>query len=87
MRDRKGQVSQNVLAACGFDLCFHFILGGWDGSATDSLIFQDARLSNLHIPEGRRYLADAGFGFSNSLLLPYRRVRYHLAEWGRADVR
>jgi hypothetical protein len=87
MRDRKGQISQNVLAMCGLDLRFHYILSGWDGSATDSLIFVDARMSDLRIPPGRRYLADAGFGICDSLLVPYRGVRYHLAEWGHADLR
>jgi hypothetical protein len=87
MRDRKGQFTQNVLAVCGFDLCFHYILSGWDGCATDSLVYADARTSDLRIPSGRRYLADAGFGICDALLVPYRGVRYHLAEWGRADQR
>ena len=39
------------------------------------------------VPEGKYYLADAGFGACDQLLLPYRGVRYHLAEWGRANVR
>jgi len=38
---------------------------------------------NLTIPEGQYYLADAGFGVCDALLVPYRGVRYHLAEWGR----
>jgi hypothetical protein len=32
-------------------------------------------------------LADAGFGACDALLVPYRKVCYHLAEWGRAGVR
>ena len=28
-----------------------------------------------------------GFHLAEELLIPYRKVRYHLAEWGRANVR
>jgi hypothetical protein len=66
---------------------FYYILSGWDGSAADSHLFDDARTSDFAIPGGRKYLADAGFGACDALLIPYRGVRYHLAEWGRADVR
>ena len=39
------------------------------------------------IPPGKYNLADAGFPSCNELLIPYRNVRYHLAEWGRANAR
>lgn len=32
-RDRSGKISQNVLAACGFDLLFSYVLPDWEGSA------------------------------------------------------
>ena len=86
-RDRKGQVTQNCLAVCGFDMIFYFIVSGWDGVATDALMFSDARRTNFPVPEGRCYLADAGFSLCDVLLVPYRSVRYHLAEWGRAKLR
>ena len=86
-RDRKGGISMNLLACCSFDLRFQYILSGWDGSAADATMYNEARLSDLLIPPGKYYLADAGFGICDSLLVPYRGVRYHLAEWGRASVR
>ena len=86
-RNRKGFVSQNVLACCSFDLRFQYVLRGWDGSAADAAVYNDARQSDLTIPEGKYYLADAGFGSCDALLVPFRGVRYHLAEWGRASVR
>ena len=86
-QDCKGQVTQNMLAICGFDMVFYYIVEGWDGSASDSYMYNDARLNDFAIPEGRCYLADAGFGQCDALLVPYRGVRYHLAEWGRAQVR
>lgn len=77
----------NLLACCSFDLRFQYILSGWDGSAADATMYNEARLSDLLIPPGKYYLADARFGICDSLLVPYRGVRYHLAEWGRASVR
>jgi len=69
------------------DFRFQYVLSGWEGSAADSTLFHDARTSDLTILEGKYYLADAGFGACDALLIPYRGVRYHLAEWGRASVR
>lgn len=71
---------------CGFNLIFYYILSGWDGSAADALLFNDAQLSDFAIPLGRGYLADAGFGICDALLVPFCGVQYHLAEWGRAAV-
>lgn len=62
------------------------MLSGWDGSTADAMLFNDARQSDLTIPRGKYYLADAGFGACDTLLIPYRGARYHLAEWGRADI-
>jgi hypothetical protein len=74
-RDRKGRLSTNLLAACTFSLLFCYLLAGWEGSATDSRIFQDARRNgNFAIPPGKYYLADAGFPNCNTLLVPYRGV-------------
>lgn len=86
-RNRKGGVSQNCLACCSFHLRFQYMLSGWDGSAADASLYNDARQHDLSIPEGRYYLADAGFGACDALLVPYRGVRYHLAEWGCASAR
>ena len=86
-RNRKGFVSQNCLFGCSFDLKFVYSLTGWEGSATDARIWDYAKSSDLRVPEGKYYLADAGFPHCDSLLVPYRSVRYHLAEWGRASMR
>jgi hypothetical protein len=81
-RDRKGQISQNVLAVCSMDMRFLYILPGWEGSASDSRVFENACATNFHILEGKYYLGDAGFPNCDALLVPYRGVRYHLKEWG-----
>lgn len=61
---------------------FLYVLPGWEGSAADSRVFDSARSLDFKIPEGRYYLADAGYANSDDLLAPYRGVRYHLKEWG-----
>ena len=63
---------------------FCYILSGWEGSATDGHIFDDACQKDFAIPNGSYYLADAGFMTCNALIIPYRGTRYHLKEWGRA---
>ena len=85
--NRKGFTSQNCLFGCSFDLQFVFTYTGWEGSATDARVYESALLDGLDIPEGKYYLADAGFPSSNQLLSPYRAVRYHLAEWGCVNTR
>ncbi|KAH1064040.1 hypothetical protein J1N35_029027 [Gossypium stocksii] len=82
-RSRKGGTTQNVLAAITFDLKFSYVLASWEGSAHDSRILIDAlsRPKGLRIPEGKYYLANAGYGIRNGYITPYRGVRYHLKEF------
>lgn len=55
-RNKKGLLSQNVLAACTFDLQFIFIYPGWEGSAADSRVLRavldDPDQNFPNIPEG-----------------------------------
>ena len=78
----KGQLSQNVLAACDFDLRFIYVLPGWEGSATDSCVLKHAKTKDFVIPEGWYYLGNAGYSNLASLLVPYWNTHYHLKEWG-----
>ncbi|PPD93250.1 hypothetical protein GOBAR_DD09814 [Gossypium barbadense] len=82
-RNRKGGTTQNVLVAITFDLKFAYVLAGWEGSAHDSRILNDALScpTGLRIPEGKYYLADAGYGIRIGCITPYRDVRYHLKEF------
>ena len=41
-RNRKRYLSQNVLAACDFDMKFTYGLAGWEGSAHDGRVLNDA---------------------------------------------
>jgi DDE superfamily endonuclease len=71
-----------VLAACTMDMQFMFVLLGWEGSALDACVFEDAQRKGFTILEDCYYLADAGYANSDALLVPYKGVRYHLREWG-----
>lgn len=85
-RNRKGTLSQNVLAACDFDLKFTYILAGWEGSAHDARVLSDAQVDHgFYTPKGRYWLGDAGYGNSEFIMTPYRGVRYHLKEQRQAD--
>ncbi|KAK4484187.1 hypothetical protein RD792_011409, partial [Penstemon davidsonii] len=53
-RGRKCHPSQNVLAACTFDLMFTYVLHGWEGSTSDSRILSDAltrEIDCLSVPQ------------------------------------
>lgn len=89
-RNRKGTLTQNVLAVCSFDLQFSYILAGWEGSAHDSRVLTDAlglEKGRFDIPPGKYYLGDAGYANSDTLLTPYRGVRYHLKEQALSGAR
>ncbi|KAM3304151.1 hypothetical protein P3S67_015183 [Capsicum chacoense] len=80
---RKGTTIQNVLAAINFNLKFTYVLAGWEGSAYDSCILNDAleRSHGLQIPQDKYYLVDAGYELCKGFIPPYRGIRYHLQEY------
>ena len=87
-RNRKGFMSQNVLAACSFDLKFCYVLPGWEGSACDGTVLSDAiNEKGFSVPPGKYYLGDAGYPLRTYCLTPYRGVRYHLREFAQGNKR
>ena len=54
-RGRKDWPTQNVFAACDFDMKFTYVLAGWEGTASDSRILKNAldRDDPLVIPQGQ----------------------------------
>ena len=52
-RGHKDGTTQNVLVAINFDLKFTYVLVGWEGSAHDSRVLNDAfaRPAGFSIPE------------------------------------
>ena len=67
----KGQVSQNVLAITSMNMLFLYVLSGWEGSTSDSQVFEDTHATDFTIPPGQYYLADAGYRLSDAVLVPY----------------
>lgn len=65
-RNRKGVLSQNVLAACTFDLQFIFVYPGWEGSAADSRVLRAV----LNDPD-QKFPQVPGGGFQTEGLLSF----------------
>ncbi|KAL4301421.1 hypothetical protein AHAS_Ahas17G0299200 [Arachis hypogaea] len=86
---RKGIPTQNVMAACNFDMEFTFALAGWEGTAHDTRVFLHAiGTSELNFPKpppGKYYLVDAGYPEKKGYLGPYKGATYHLPEFRRVN--
>ncbi|KAK8615432.1 hypothetical protein V6N13_017022 [Hibiscus sabdariffa] len=74
---------KNVLAACSFDLKFHYVLAGWEGSASDLRVLNSAltRRNKLQVPEGRYYLVDNKYANMPGFIAPYLGVPYNSEEF------
>lgn len=46
------------MVACDFDNHFVHVSSGWEGSASDARVLQDALENNFYVPEGKFYLVD-----------------------------
>uniref|UniRef100_A0A6N2MVI3 DDE Tnp4 domain-containing protein n=1 Tax=Salix viminalis TaxID=40686 RepID=A0A6N2MVI3_SALVM len=81
---RKGVPTQNIMAACSFDMQFTFVWAGWEGSAHDTRIFLEAIHSTSikfpKPPEGKYYLVDAGYPNEYGYLGPYRGERWKILQ-------
>jgi hypothetical protein len=55
-RNRKGTLSQNILAVCNFEMEFVYILAGWEGSAHDGRVLTDAQAKGFITPKGKYWL-------------------------------
>ncbi|KAJ8771967.1 hypothetical protein K2173_027144 [Erythroxylum novogranatense] len=88
-RDRNGLLSQNVLAAFSFDLKFHYVLAGWEGSASDLRVLKSAitRQYSLSVPEGKYYLVDGKYANMPGFIAPYGGVPYNLGGYHPKDAR
>ncbi|XP_054790807.1 uncharacterized protein LOC129296238 [Prosopis cineraria] len=82
---RKGYATQNVMAVCDWNMCFTFVIAGWEGMAHDARVFDNAistpSMHFPHPPPGKYYLVDYGYPTLNGYLGPYRCERYHLPDF------
>ncbi|KAL0010302.1 hypothetical protein SO802_005410 [Lithocarpus litseifolius] len=84
-RDRRSDITQNVMCACNFDMQFTYVHSGWKGSANDSRVMQDA-LGHAEYefpwpPRGSYYLVDSGYAIGSAFLPPHKFARYHAQEF------
>ncbi|CAN6576854.1 unnamed protein product [Malus baccata var. baccata] len=93
---RKGTPTQNVMAACNFDMQFIFACAGWEGIAHDTRIFlfvlrngalnfpkpPNCNYHVLNITE-KYYLVDVGYPQMSGYLGPYKGERYHIPDFCR----
>ena len=71
-RNRKGFLSQNVMACCDLDnLVFTYVLSGWEGAAHDGRVFNQSFEHGFYIPKGKYYLGNAGYPLTPYCLTPY----------------
>ena len=66
-----GTLTTNTLAICNFTMQFIHTHSGWEGSVADAWMFHNSHFTNLSIPDGKYFLADAGFPTCSTLLVPY----------------
>ncbi|XP_050262372.1 uncharacterized protein LOC126706846 [Quercus robur] len=73
------------------DMQFTFIHGGWEGSANDSKVFEEAISDRKHgfpwPPTGSYYLVDSGLPIGTSFLPPHKSNRYHVQEFNSSGRR
>jgi hypothetical protein len=75
------------MVACDFNSKFVHVSAGWEGSAADARVLQDAMAHGFYVPTGKFYLVDAGYANTPNFIAPYRNVRYHLQEQARSNLR
>ncbi|XP_062011855.1 uncharacterized protein LOC133728456 [Rosa rugosa] len=84
---RKGIPTQNVMAACNFDMQFIYVCAGWEGSAHDTRVFlsvlRDPEMKFPKPPPGKYYVVDSGYPQMNGFLGPYKGPRQHFQQYRR----
>jgi hypothetical protein len=67
---------------------FTYILAGWEESAHDGAVYRSGLYKHGFVTPPRKYwLGNAGYPNSDTILVPYRGVRYHLKEQRLAGKR
>ncbi|XP_019102981.2 uncharacterized protein LOC109133728 [Beta vulgaris subsp. vulgaris] len=76
-RDRKGDITTNILATCDPSLRFNYVLPGWEGSASDPHILGDAlrRPNGLKVPKSEK---TSKFFISLLIIIIFNLVPYNL---------
>lgn len=87
-RNRKGFLSQNVLAVYNFKGRFTYIYARQEGLAYDIRVLNLAiQKGKIDLPNRKYLLVDVGYLNTAITLMPYRGTRYYLKEQQRASLR
>ncbi|GJV51979.1 putative harbinger transposase-derived nuclease domain-containing protein [Tanacetum coccineum] len=83
----RGDCYQNVLAICDFNMIFTYVVVGWEGTAHDARILNEALIdpeANFPMPHSDKYyLCDAAYRHTCGFMAPYWNVRYWLGDFCR----
>uniref|UniRef100_A0A453H7V7 Uncharacterized protein n=1 Tax=Aegilops tauschii subsp. strangulata TaxID=200361 RepID=A0A453H7V7_AEGTS len=89
-RNRKQDITTNMLGVVDWNMKFLYVLPGWEGSASDSRVLRDSMRTNRQdafaVPHERYYLADAGYTNGPRFLAPFRSTWFHLKEWQSSQL-
>ncbi|KAF2317524.1 hypothetical protein GH714_023929 [Hevea brasiliensis] len=80
-RNKSGLLSQNVLAACSFDLKFHYVLAGWEGSASDLRVLNSALTRRNKLQVYKYYIVDSKYANMPGFIAPYNGIPHHSNEY------
>jgi hypothetical protein len=71
-RNRKQQITTNMLGVVDWNMKFLYVLPGWEGSASDSRVLRDAmsRQDGFVVPKGTTLFLDIFFLLFSSQLTP-----------------
>ncbi|KAF0727134.1 hypothetical protein Ae201684P_019903 [Aphanomyces euteiches] len=83
-RNRKADITTNVLGVVDEMARFISVFAGAEGCASDGYVYNHVNWE-ANVPDGYFYLGDAGYRLSKKLLTPYRSTRYHLQEWANSE--
>lgn len=81
------------MAVCDFNMCFTFAWAGWEGTAHDTRIFNEAlRKPELKFPfpvGDKYYVVDAEYPNTRGYLAPYKgtKIRYHIPDFRRGHTK
>nr|QAA91979.1 transposase [Phalaenopsis equestris] len=86
---RSGSATQNIMTIRDFNMCFTYVMAGWEGSAHDSRIFSYAIRNRSqgfpHPPSEKYYLVDVVYPMQRGYLKPYLDTRYNISDFERAS--
>ncbi|GKC60151.1 hypothetical protein Tco_1087749 [Tanacetum coccineum] len=75
----RGDCYHNVLAICDFNMIFTYIVAGWEGTAHDARILNEALDDLIYEfpipPSDKYYLCDAAYRHTRGFMASYRNVR------------